>query len=132
MRRYGPAPMAKVKVMYWKEIPVQIKAEDEWGEVSIMLDDRFQQGVDSVSMLDGGTSSEDYMMGWQWGPPVNVLGDARDSAQEMAERFNERFPRDFVARIRDLHLSGDRDPRPGAIDHWIDDDSDDHGPRDAP
>ena len=102
--------MAKVKVMYWKEIPVQIKAEDEWGEVSIMLDDRFQQGVDSVSMLDGGTSSDDYMMGLAVGPPVNVLGDARDSAQEMAERFNERFPRDFVARIRDLHLSGDRDP----------------------
>ena len=121
--------MAKVRVMYWKEIPVQIKAEDEWENVSIMLDGRFQQGVDAVSMLDDSSSSEDYMMGWQWGPVTDVFGDAREVAQEMAERFNEGFPRDLVARIRDLHHSGDRDSRPGAIDHWIEDGPDNGGSR---
>ena len=119
--------MAKVRVMYWKEIPVQIKAQDEWEEVSVMLDDRFQQGVDSVSMLDGSSSSEDYMMGWQWGPVTDVFGDARDVVQETAERFNDGFPQDFVARIRDLHHAGDRDSRPGAIDHWIEEGAHDDG-----
>ena len=123
--------MARVRVMYWKEIPVQVKAQDEWEEVSIMLDDRFQQGVDAVSMLDGSSRSEDYMMGWQWGPITNVLGDARDAAQELAERFNGGFPQDFVSRIRDLHHSDDRDSRPGAIDHWIDYGSKDGDQRDA-
>jgi hypothetical protein len=26
---------------------------------------------------------------------------------------------DFVARIRDLHNNGQRNPKPGAVDHWI-------------
>ena len=113
--------MARVKVMYWKEIPVQIKAEDEWEEISIMLDDRFQQAVDSISMYDGSSGSEDYMAAWQWGTDIEVLGDARDAAQEVAERFNDNFPQDFVVRIRDSHSSGERDPSPGAVDHWVQD-----------
>ena len=35
--------MARVRIMYWKEIPVQVKADDESGEASAQLDDRFQQ-----------------------------------------------------------------------------------------
>ena len=51
--------------MYWKEIPVQVQAEDESGRVSRQLDDRFQQGVDAVSMMDGSAGSDDYLMAWE-------------------------------------------------------------------
>jgi hypothetical protein len=37
----------------------------------------------------------------------------------MAERYNSGFPADFVARIRDLHNDGKRDPTLGAIDSWM-------------
>jgi hypothetical protein len=111
--------MAKVRVMYWKEIPVQVQAEDEAGQVSRPLDERFQQGVDAISMFDGSSGSDDYLMGWQWGEYVEVEGSAAEAAARAVERFNKGFPQDFVARIRDLHRSGKRDPRPGAVDHWI-------------
>ena len=102
--------MAKVRVMYWKEIPVQVKAEDDSGELSQPLDDRFQQGVDAISMFDGSAGSDDYMMAWEWGPYSEIEGNARDVAATEAERFNANFPENFVARIRDLHQSGQRDP----------------------
>jgi hypothetical protein len=105
--------------MYWKEIPVQVQAKDESGQVSKPLDDRFQQGVDAISMFDGSGGSDDYLMAWQWGDYAEMEGKAQDVGGRVAERYNMGFPRDFVARIRDLHSSGRRDPRPGAVDHWV-------------
>ncbi len=47
--------------------------------------------------------------------------DARfqEAAAAIAQRFNDGFPDDFVARIRDLANVGERDTSPGAIDNWI-------------
>ena len=105
--------------MYWKEVPVQVQAEDESGQVSMPLDDRFQQGVDAISMFDGSSGTDDYLMGWEWGAYAEVDGTAQEAAARVAGRYNDSFPRDFVSRIRDLHAAGKRDPRPGAVDHWM-------------
>ena len=110
--------MAKVRIMYWKEVPVQVQAEDESGRVSRPLDDRFQKGVDAISMFDGSSHSDEYMTAWAWGEYSEVAGTAQEAAESTAEQINGRFPRDFVSRVRALHQSGQRDPRPGAIDHW--------------
>ena len=113
--------MARVRVMYWKEIPVQVQAEDESGRVSRPLDDRFQQGIAAVSMFDGSSGSDDYLMAWEWGEYTEIDGSAEEVASTVAQRFNKGFPDDFVARIRDLHRSGQRDPLPGAADRWVED-----------
>lgn len=105
--------------MYWKEIPVQVQARDDRGVVSRQLDERFQQGVDAISMFDGSAGSDDYLDAWEWGAFSESDGTAEDSADALAERINSGFPSDFAARIRDLQLDGKRDPKPGAIDHWI-------------
>lgn len=112
--------LASVRVMYWKEIPVQVQARDAGGmPVSAALDGRFQQGVDAVSMFDGSGGSDDYLLGWEWRDYGEVAGSAADAAALVAARFNEGFPRDFVARIRDMERAGTRDARPGAVDHWL-------------
>ena len=105
--------------MYWKEIPVQVQAQDESQTVSRQLDPRFQQGVDAIAMFDGSAGTDDYLMAWEWGDYSDVEGDAGAAADIAAARLNSGFPTDFVARIRDMHRSGTRDPAPGAIDHWI-------------
>ena len=115
--------MARVRVMYWKEIPVQVQAlEDGSAPVGVPLDARFQQGVDAIAMFDGSMGSDDYLMAWEWHDYGDVDGAARDAAEAVAARFNEGFPADFVARIRDMQNAGERDATPGAVDHWIDED----------
>ena len=105
--------------MYWKEIPVQVQAEDGDGRVSLPLDDRFQQGADAVSMFDGSAGTDEYLDGWEWGEYIEAEGGAREAAERVAERYNRGFPKDFGDRVRALHRSAHRDPRPGAIDGWI-------------
>ena len=111
--------MAKVRTMYWKEIPVQVQAQDESGQISKQLDARFQEGVDKIALFDGSIASDEYLMAWEWGEYTEMEGSAEEAAENLVERINKGFPQDFVARLRQLHRSGQRDPRPGAIDHWI-------------
>ena len=111
--------LAKVRIMYWKEIPVQVQAQDSAGTVSRQLDPRFQEGVDAIAMFDGSVGTDDYLMAWEWGQFEEMEGSAEAVADSTVERLNSGFPDDFVARIRDLQREGRRDPTPGAIDHWI-------------
>ena len=112
--------MAKVSVMYWKEIPAQVKAEDADGEVNVPLPDRFHEGIDAVSMFDGSYGSDAYLEAWAWGPEAEAPGTAQEAAEAAARRIATRFPPDFVIRVRALQEAGRRDPRPGAADHWMD------------
>jgi hypothetical protein len=96
-----------------------VQAEDDSGQVSRPLDDRFQQGVDAISMFDGSAGGDDYLDGFQWGEYVEADGTAEEVASAAADRFNAGFPQDFVARVRDLHREGRREPSPGAIDGWL-------------
>ena len=110
---------SKVSILYWKEIPVQVKAEDANRSVSLPLDARFQEAADAVAMMDGSYGSDAYLDAWQWNEPRESDLDAAEIANQLAERINKGMPKDFVARIRDLHNSGSRIEQPGSIDHWI-------------
>lgn len=110
---------SRTSILYWKEIPVQVKSEDANGTVSLPLDPRFQEAADAVAMMDGSYGSDAYLDAWQWGEEAESELDADTAAQQLAERINDGMPEDFVARIRDLHAAGDRVEDPGAIDHWV-------------
>lgn len=112
------ANLARVRIMYWKEIPVQVQAQDDNGQVSAQLEPRFQEAADAVAMMDGSYGSDAYLDAWGYGEFVEITGEAKQAADDLADKFNKGMPADFVARIRDLEKSGDRDERPGAIDSW--------------
>ena len=70
-------------------------------------------------MFDGSAGSDDYLMAWEWGEYHTEDGSAEEAAIRMAEKYNSGFPRDFVARVRDLFQTDTRKPVPGAVDYWI-------------
>ena len=113
--------MATIRLLYWREIPTQVRAEDESDSVSKTLDDRFQQGVDAVAMFDGSSGTDAYLEAWEWGKEQEIKGSPQEVAKKVVDMYNIKFPRDFVARIRELHQSGNRDVSPGSIDKWMDD-----------
>ena len=110
---------SRVNILYWKEIPVQIKAENDETTVSTQLDGRFQEAADAVAMMDGSYGSDAYLDAWQWGDEIESDLDPQPAAQQVADRINNGMPRDFVARIRDLRDAGRRVEKPGAIDDWV-------------
>lgn len=73
--------MTTFKVLYWQEIPTQIKAEDDMDDVTVMLDDRFMKQVDILAAKRGLQSADDYLAQWKWTEEEEREG----SAQEVAE-----------------------------------------------
>ena len=110
--------MTRVRVMYWKEIPVQVQAEDDNGRVSRQLEDRFQKAADAVAMKDGSEGTDEYLDAWEFGPYKEAEGVATDVAEQLGSKF-EQMPFNFVQRIVKMQDDGTRVPKPGAIDHWV-------------
>ena len=113
--------VARIRVLYWKEIPVQVQVETGGDRVSQMLDHRFQEAVDAVAMFEGSMGSDAYLEGWEWMDHGRAPGNPRQLAQDLAGRFNRGLPEDLAARICRLHRAGQRDERPGALERWISD-----------
>ena len=73
--------MAIYKILYWQEVPSQIKAEDEFDEVTLPLPARFQERIDQLAAKRGLQSSDDYLAQWRWSDEEERAG----AAQEVAE-----------------------------------------------
>ena len=79
-------------ILYWKEIPVQVKSEGADNTVSVPLDPRFQEAADAVAMMDGSYGSDSYLDAWQWGDATESELDAETAAKQLAERINRGMP----------------------------------------
>ena len=69
------------KILYWQEVPSQIKAEDERGEVTLALGGRFMERIDQLAAKRGLQAADDYLAQWQWGEEQQRPGAAQDVAE---------------------------------------------------
>ena len=106
----------KVRLMYWKEIPVQVQATNDSETQSLPLDSRFQEAVDAISMMEGSYGSDEYLDAWEWGEYFEMPGELDDVLNSVVDRYNKGMPQNFVAKLRDLHTNGSRIPSAGSID----------------
>jgi hypothetical protein len=73
--------MVIYKVLYWQEIPTQVKAEDDDEDVTMMLDGRFMQQVDILAAKRGLQAADDYLAQWKWSEEEEREGSAREVAE---------------------------------------------------
>jgi hypothetical protein len=73
--------MTTYKILYWQEIPTQIKAEDESEDVSVELDGKFMAQVDILAAKRGLQAADDYLAQWKWSEEEEREGPAREVAE---------------------------------------------------
>ena len=83
--------MPSVQILYWKDIPVQVRARDEKGRASLPMPDRFQVAVDQAAMLAGITGSDAYTELYEWQPADDRPGTAQEAAAAVVAELDERF-----------------------------------------
>jgi hypothetical protein len=69
------------KILYWQEIPSQIKAEDERDEVTLSMPPRFLERIDQLAAQRGLQEADDYLAQWQWSDEEQRDGSAQDVAE---------------------------------------------------
>ena len=108
--------MATYRILFWKEIPTQIKYIDDLNATkSYILSDFFQQAVDSIAMFDGSINSDEYLNAWSWGDET----ETNFKPEKIVDNFNDNIPKNFINKIKTLHNNGNRNSTPGAIDSWF-------------
>ena len=73
--------MTTYKILYWQEIPTQIRAEDESDDVAVELDGKFMAQVDILAAKRGLQSADDYLAQWKWSEEEEREGSAREVAE---------------------------------------------------
>jgi hypothetical protein len=79
--------MARYRVLSWRGIPAQVRAQDEDGRVTVAMPDRFQQEIDRIAMRHGLADSDAYLEGWTWSSDLERPGSAADVAAMVVDEL---------------------------------------------
>jgi len=83
--------MATFKILYWQEVPSQIKADDGDDEVTVSLDPRFMERIDQLAGQRGLQGSDDYLEQWHWSDDEEREGSAQEVADAVKAELEARF-----------------------------------------
>ena len=75
--------MATYKVLYWRDIPAQGKADNRPKPLSSPLPERYQVAIDRIAMKEGLAGSDAYLDLWKWSPRVERAGSAAEVLTEV-------------------------------------------------
>lgn len=84
--------MTKYKILYWYEIPTQVRSEDENGRVSMRLPERFQLAIDEVAMAANLIGEDEYTDGYHWSKEKIEDGTAEEVAQAVVAMLESKYP----------------------------------------
>ena len=83
--------MATYRILYWQEVPSQIKAEDAEDDVTVPLPERFLAIIDRLAMERGLADADDYLAQWQWSEEQERDGPARAVAEAVALELESQW-----------------------------------------
>ena len=83
--------MALYQVLYWKDIPAQVKAYEGRRPVSKVLPEYFQHEIDRVAMRQGLAGTDDYLDQWLWSEKRERPGSAAEVLEQVLQELEEEF-----------------------------------------
>jgi hypothetical protein len=81
-----------IQILYWHDIPLQVRALAGRSRTSKLLSDRFQEAVDSAAMAAGLTGSDTYLDLLHWSDPQQRAGAPADVVEAVAAELEAAFP----------------------------------------
>jgi hypothetical protein len=95
--------MAKLTVVYWRDIPAQVIVKQGRTAAKRQLPERFEQAIDRCAMKVGARDTDAYLAEWRRGEAVPVEGDMEEAVAAEATRLETEFDAD---RIKALIANG--------------------------
>jgi Virulence factor len=91
--------MAKLTIMYWRDIPSQVIAQEGRTRHSVQLSQRFQEAIDSAAIYAGKTEAGAYMDHWRKDVlecGENLQEEAEKKAGELEAAFSDEQLRQLI------------------------------------
>ena len=81
--------MTSCRVLFWQNIPSQVKAWDDFDEVKVELPARFAARIDQSAQAQGLTGTDDYLAQWHWGEALEREGTPAEVADAVCRELGE-------------------------------------------
>jgi len=91
--------MAKVVIVYWRDIPAQVIVGKGRRAAKVQLAERFEQAIDRAAMKTGAAGTDEYLAEWRRSAPVEVSGDDEKVAKEQAEALEREYDQDKIKSL---------------------------------
>lgn len=84
--------MATFQILFWQEIPSQVKAWDDFDEVKLELAPRFGARIDAAAQKQGLTDMDAFLGQWRWSDEEERAGTPEAVAAQVKQELEARFP----------------------------------------
>jgi len=85
--------MADYQILYWHDIPIQVRSGRRRSRVSRELPQRFQVAIDNAAMAADLTGTDAYLEAFSWGTSQEREGSAEDVVQQVVSELDAAFPK---------------------------------------
>ena len=82
--------MALYQILYWQNIPSQVKAWDDADEIKVELAPRFMTRIDEAAQSQGLTSTDAYLAQWKWSDEQERDGTAAEVADAVKKELETK------------------------------------------
>jgi hypothetical protein len=89
------------QIVYWRDIPAQVRLRSGRERISRALSPRFQEGIDVAAMLGRATTTDDYLEEWRSSDWLTGEGDPdlERYADDLVNQIEADYPQ---ARLETL------------------------------
>lgn len=95
--------MANLTVIYWRDIPAQVVAEEGRGrkrtQAKVEMPRRFALAIDEAAMRGGAESTDDYLADWRKADPVECGDDLAAEAEAKAAALDLEYDKVKLAAL---------------------------------
>jgi cobalamin-dependent methionine synthase I len=88
----GPDNVTTYQILYWQDLPSEIKAWDDFEEIKVALPTRFAEKIDAQAQRLGFTKGDDYIAQLKWGPEVERRGAPAEVAAAVKAELEAANP----------------------------------------
>ena len=83
--------MVQYQVLYWHDIPAQVRAREKRERLSKPLSPRFQGAIDNAAMAAGLTGDDAYTDAFQWSEPQEAEGSLEEVVDRVAAELEGKY-----------------------------------------
>jgi hypothetical protein len=88
----GANPLSRYQILYWKDLPSEIKVWDDFEQLKVALHIRFTERIDKEAMKLGLTGADAYAAQLRWGDEIERPGIPADVGAAIKAELETQFP----------------------------------------
>jgi 5-methyltetrahydrofolate--homocysteine methyltransferase len=87
-----PNAKSKFQILFWQDIPSQVKAWDDFDEIKLDMPSRFAERIDISAQKQGHIQADAYMSHLRWSNEAERAGTPKEVVDAVKKELEAKFP----------------------------------------